>query len=41
MVTANGYAPKLGLAVPRTMENADCMLWVQVCSLLHFHEMGV
>lgn len=32
MVTGNGYAPKLGIAVPRMMEKADCMLWVQVNS---------
>jgi ATP-dependent DNA helicase 2 subunit 2 len=30
MVTGNGYAPKLGIAVPRTSEKAHCLLWVQV-----------
>jgi len=30
MVTGKGYAPKLGVAVPRMMEKAHCLLWVQV-----------
>lgn len=30
MVTGNNFAPKLGVAVPRTLEKVDCLLWTQV-----------
>lgn len=30
MVTLNNSAPKVGIAVPRILEKADCLLWVQM-----------
>lgn len=30
MVTGNNYAPKIGIAVPRVMEKAHCLLWIQM-----------